>query len=64
MIIAPTLASAVDLLEQQKASDSFVDTLVMAYTDHYGTRRIFGFDAVFSRNGYEIPNNPHARHTE
>ncbi len=56
-----TLAAAVDLLERQKASDSFVDALVMAYADRYGTRRIFGFDAVFARNGYETPVNPHSK---
>ena len=34
---------------------SFVDCLVMAYARLYNTREIFGFDAVFVQNGYQLP---------
>ena len=38
--------------EQQPASVSFADCLVMAFADFYGIRDFFGFDEVFARNGY------------
>jgi hypothetical protein len=37
---------------------SFVDCLVMATAAfYYDTREIFGFDAVFGRNGFHLPGN-------
>ena len=36
---------------------SFVDCLVMATAAFYDTREIFGFDAVFGRNGFNLPGN-------
>jgi len=35
----------------------FVDCLVMATAAFYDTREIFGFDAVFGRNGFHLPGN-------
>jgi predicted nucleic acid-binding protein len=53
------LAAALDLLKTgQAAKDkrpSFVDCLVMAFANAYNTREIFGFDAVFEKNGYHLP---------
>jgi predicted nucleic acid-binding protein len=34
---------------------SFVDCLVMATANANNTREIFGFDAVFAKNGYFLP---------
>ena len=56
----PTLAAAsLELLntaqEPPDKRPSFVDCLVMATADFYDTREIFGFDAVFAKNGYSLP---------
>jgi predicted nucleic acid-binding protein len=37
---------------------SFTDCLVMAVADRFGTKVIFGFDEVFRKNGYRIPELP------
>jgi predicted nucleic acid-binding protein len=54
------LTAALELLktveEPQDKRPSFVDCLVMATADFfYATREIFGFDAVFTQNGYHVP---------
>jgi predicted nucleic acid-binding protein len=53
------LAAALELLNTVEAPQdkraSFVDCLVMASADFYATREIFGFDAVFTQNGYHLP---------
>jgi predicted nucleic acid-binding protein len=36
---------------------SFVDCLVMATANFFNTREIFGFDAVFAKNGYRLPGS-------
>jgi predicted nucleic acid-binding protein len=56
----PTLAAAaLELLKTVEAPPekrpSFVDCLVMASANLYRTRDIFGFDAVFTENGYRLP---------
>jgi predicted nucleic acid-binding protein len=56
----PALAAAsLELLQTVQAPQdkrpSYVDCLVMATADFYGTREIFGFDAVFGTNGYSLP---------
>jgi predicted nucleic acid-binding protein len=56
----PTLAAAaLELLSTVEAPPekrpSFVDCLVMATANLYRTREIFGFDAVFTQNGYRLP---------
>jgi predicted nucleic acid-binding protein len=33
---------------------SFTDCVVMAVADTYGTKRIFGFDEAFTKNGYRV----------
>ncbi len=43
-----------DRFGNQPRSVSFTDCLVMAVADEYGTKRIFGFDEAFTKNGYEI----------
>jgi predicted nucleic acid-binding protein len=43
------------LIAQTNKRPSFVDCLVMATADFYDTREIFGFDAVFAKNGYSLP---------
>ena len=45
---------AIDLLQAQPQSVSFTDCVVMAVADEYGTKRIFGFDEAFRKNGYHI----------
>ena len=53
------LAGALDLLETAKGqSPSFVDCLVMTSADYYQTQEIFGFDEVFAKNGYRLPEAP------
>jgi predicted nucleic acid-binding protein len=57
----PTLvAGALELLHTVETPPdkrpSFVDCLVMATADFYGTHEIFGFDTVFAQNGYHLPN--------
>jgi predicted nucleic acid-binding protein len=38
--------------QEQNEDVSFTDCMVMVYADRFETKRIFGFDEVFSRNGY------------
>jgi predicted nucleic acid-binding protein len=49
------LMDAIERLRGQKASVSYVDALVMVWADYYETPLIFGFDAVFAANGYQLP---------
>jgi predicted nucleic acid-binding protein len=49
------LEEALDRLAHQPSSVSFTDCLVMALADRYGTKLIFGFDEVFRKNGYRLP---------
>jgi predicted nucleic acid-binding protein len=42
----------------QPASVSFTDCLVMAVADFFKTKVIFGFDEVFAKNGYRLPEAP------
>jgi predicted nucleic acid-binding protein len=55
------LAAMLNLLktvrEPQDKRASFVDCLVMATATFYDTREIFGFDAVFGKNGFHLPGN-------
>lgn len=44
---------ALKLFSKQAESVSFTDCIVMAYADLYKTKTIFGFDEVFSKNGYQ-----------
>ena len=44
-----------DKLLQLPTSVSFTDSLVMTYADTYETNYIFGFDEVFTKNGYNLP---------
>lgn len=39
-----------------RGAPSFFDCLVMAFADHYQTPYIFGFDEVFAKNGYTLPD--------
>lgn len=39
---------------KQSRSVSFTDCVVMAVADYYETKDIFGFDKIFSKNGYNI----------
>ena len=50
------LAEAVERFAQQPSSVSFTDCLVMALADRLGTKLIFGFDEVFRKNGYRLPD--------
>jgi predicted nucleic acid-binding protein len=50
--------TAIDLLQTAKGhrgAPSFFDCLVMAFATHYQTPYIFGFDEVFRKNGYRLP---------
>jgi predicted nucleic acid-binding protein len=52
---------AIELLRTAKGSrgaPSFFDCLVMAFARHYQTPYIFGFDEVFAKNGYRLPEAP------
>lgn len=51
-----TLAQALDLQTIATGGPSFVDCLVMAHASQRQTPYIFGFDAVFKRNGYRLPD--------
>lgn len=44
---------ALKKFENQPASVSFTDCLVMAFADYFETKEIFGFDEAFRKNGYE-----------
>jgi predicted nucleic acid-binding protein len=55
---------AIDLLRTAKGSrgaPSFFDCLVMAFAKHYQTPYIFGFDEVFAKNGYQLPESPNRK---
>jgi predicted nucleic acid-binding protein len=56
-IISATLNLLKTVSEPQGKRTSFVDCLVMATATFYDTREIFGFDAVFERNGFQLPGN-------
>lgn len=49
------IPAALALWKRQGSSVSFTDCIVMASADHFGTQEIFGFDAVFAKNGYRLP---------
>jgi predicted nucleic acid-binding protein len=46
---------AIKLFMRLPASVSYTDCLVMASADHFETKIIFGFDEIFSKNGYKLP---------
>ncbi len=48
------LEEALERFAKQPAV-SFTDCIVMALADRYGTKLIFGFDEVFRKNGYRLP---------
>jgi predicted nucleic acid-binding protein len=54
-IISATLNLLKTVSEPQDKRASFVDCLVMATAAFYDTREIFGFDAVFGKNGFHLP---------
>ncbi len=47
---------ALKIFRTAPAGVSFTDCLVMATADKYETREIFGFDEIFSRQGYQLPS--------
>ena len=49
------LEVALERFANQPASVSFTDCIVMAVADRLGTKLIFGFDEVFRKNGYRLP---------
>ena len=49
------LAPALTLWKTQGSGVSYTDCLVMATADHLHTKDIFGFDAAFAKNGYQLP---------
>ena len=50
-----TRLSAVEKLKKLPNSVSYTDCAVMAFADEYKTKEIFGFDEVFSKEGYKLP---------
>jgi predicted nucleic acid-binding protein len=54
-IIAATLNLLKAVQEPPDKRASYVDCLVMASASFYDTSEIFGFDAVFGRNGFQLP---------
>lgn len=44
---------ALEIFKRQSGSASFTDCLVMAFSDHFKTKLIFGFDEHFKKNGYQ-----------
>ena len=56
-ILAATLNLLKTVQEPPDKRTSFVDCLVMVSATFYDTREIFGFDAVFGRNGFQLPGN-------
>jgi predicted nucleic acid-binding protein len=56
-ILKATLNLLNSVQETPDKRASFVDCLVMATAAFYDTREIFGFDAVFGRNGFQLPRN-------
>jgi predicted nucleic acid-binding protein len=49
------LEGALERFAKQPASVSFTDCIVMTLADRVGTKLIFGFDEVFRKNGYRLP---------
>jgi predicted nucleic acid-binding protein len=45
--------SAFLTFQKQPKSVSYTDCLVMAFADEYETKKIFGFDEAFHKNGYK-----------
>jgi predicted nucleic acid-binding protein len=56
-ILNATLNMLNSVQEPPEKRASFVDCLVMATANFYNTIEIFGFDAVFERNGFHLPGN-------
>jgi predicted nucleic acid-binding protein len=56
-ILSATLKLLNSVQEPPDKRASFVDCLVMATATFYDTNEIFGFDAVFGRNGFHLPGN-------
>ena len=52
--IPEALSPALQKFAKQPQSVSYTDCIVMACADHFKTKTIFGFDEVFSKNGYTI----------
>jgi predicted nucleic acid-binding protein len=48
---------ALSRFRETTGSISYTDCLVMAVADHYGVTAIFGFDEIFSKQGYQLPGN-------
>src|SRR4051812_2497484 len=49
------LEETLERFDQQPSSVSFTDCIVMAVADRLGTKVIFGFEEVFRKNGYRLP---------
>lgn len=49
------LSAALTRWTGQAGGVSYTDCYVMACADHYRTKEILGFDAVFPKNGYRLP---------
>ena len=47
--------AALALFRKQPNSVSFTDCVVMATADGLQTSEVFGFDEVFAKNGYHLP---------
>lgn len=56
-ILSATLTLLKTVREPQDKRASFVDCLIMATAAFYDTREIFGFDAVFGKNGFHLPGS-------
>jgi predicted nucleic acid-binding protein len=56
-ILAATLNLLKAVQEPPDKRASFVDCLVMTSANFYGTREIFGFDAIFEKNGFLLLDN-------
>lgn len=50
-------ASALTIQKRGAGNPSFIDCLVMALATVHGAQHIFGFDATFRKNGYELPDD-------
>ena len=48
---------ALQKLKQISASLSYTDCLVMSLADTYETKEIFGFDDIFKKSGYLLPQH-------
>jgi len=49
------IRTALELRATYTGNPSFIDCLVMAYTEEYQTKLIYGFDETFHKNGYQLP---------